>query len=129
MVEVAYNNVKNISTSFTFFELNCGYHPRVSFKKNINSRTKFKSIDKFLAKLQKVMTVCCENIYHAQKLQKRAQNKSVKTRSYSLSDKVWLSGKYIKTKWNRNLETKFFGPFWVLYLVGKQVYKLKPSKK
>ena len=45
------------------------------------------------------------------------------------SNKVWLNSKYIKTKQNRKLEAKFFGPFQVLYPVAKQVYKLELSKK
>lgn len=46
------------------------------------------------------------------------------------SDKIWLNGKYIKTK-NQNckLEAKFFGFFKVLYLVKNQAYKLKLSMK
>ena len=75
------------------------------------------------------MTICQENLYHAQKLQKRAHNKGVKSRSYALVDKVWLNSKYLKTKRNRKLEAKFFGPFWVLHPIGKQDYKLKLPKK
>ena len=75
------------------------------------------------------MTVCRENFYHAQKLQKRAHNKGVNPKSYTPGDKVWLNSKYIKTKQNRNLEAKFFGPFRVLHPVGKQAYKLELPKK
>ena len=35
----------------------------------------------------------------------------------------------MKTKRNRKLESKFFGPFRVLYPVGNQAYKLKLPKK
>ena len=34
MAEFASNNAKNASTGHTFFELNCGYYPCVSFKEN-----------------------------------------------------------------------------------------------
>ena len=34
MAEFAYNNAKNASTGHKPFELNCGYHPHVSFKEN-----------------------------------------------------------------------------------------------
>ena len=57
------------------------------------------------------MTVCRENLYHAQKFQKQAYNKGVKPRSYALSNKVWLNSKYIKTKCNQKLKAKFFEPF------------------
>ena len=75
------------------------------------------------------MTVCQENLHHAQKLQKRAHNKGVKPKTYAPSDKVWLNNKYIKIKQNRKLEAKFFGPFRVLYPIGKQAYKLELPKE
>ena len=75
------------------------------------------------------MVVCGENHHYAQELQKRAHNKGVKSRSYAPGKKVWLNSKFIKTKRNRNLEAKFFGPFRVLHPVGKQAYKLELLKK
>ena len=72
------------------------------------------------------MIVCHENLYHAQELQKRAHDKEFKPWSYTPGKKVWLNSKFIKTtKWNRKLEAKFFGPFQVLHLIGKQAYKLE----
>ena len=65
------------------------------------------------------MTVCRENLYHAQELQKQGYNKGVKPRNYAPGDIIWLNSKYINTKQNQKLEAKFFGPFWVLHLVGK----------
>ena len=51
MAEFAYNNAKNESTGHTFFELNCGYHLRVSYKEDINPRSKSKLADELSAKL------------------------------------------------------------------------------
>ena len=75
------------------------------------------------------MIVCRENLHHAQELQKRAHDKGVKPRSYASGNKVWLNSKYIKTKQNRKLEAKFFGPFRVLHPIGKQAYKLELLRK
>ena len=75
------------------------------------------------------MIVCQKNLHHAQKLQKRAHDKGVKPQSYSSDEKIWLNSKYIKTKSNRKLEAKFFGPFQVLHPVEKQAYKLEFPKK
>ncbi len=71
------------------------------------------------------MAVCRENFQYAQELQKRYHNKYVKPRSYVSGEKVWLNSKYIKTKRNCKLEVKFVGSFRVLYLIGKQAYKLE----
>ena len=65
------------------------------------------------------MTVFWNNLHHAQKLQKQANIKGIKTKSYVIGKNVWLNSKYIKTKQNRKIQTKFFRSFQVLHLVGK----------
>ena len=119
MAEFAYNNAMNSSTGHMPFELNCGYHLCVSFEEDTDPRSQSKSADELSAELRDLMTVCRENLHHAQKLQKQAHNKNVKPKSYVSSDKVWLNNKYIKTKRNQKLEAKFFGLFQVLHPVRK----------
>lgn len=51
--------------------------------------------------------------------------KGVKSQIYTFSKKVWLNNKYIKTKRNGMVESKFFRPFQVLYLIDEEVYKLE----
>ncbi len=129
MAEFVYNNAKNASTGYTPFELNCGYHLSVSFEEDVNPRSRSRSANKLAEELRELMEVCCQNLLHAQKLQKRVHDKGVKSRSYHPGKKVWLNSRYIKTKRNKKLESKFFGPFQVLYAVGKQAYKLElPTK-
>ena len=129
IAEFAYNNARNAITGHAFFELNCGYYPWMSYKKDVDPRSQSKLADELLTKLRKLIIVCWENFHHAQELQKRANDKGVKPRSYVSDKKVWLNSKYIKTKRNRKLEAKFFGPFQVLYPIGKQAYKLEFLKK
>ena len=129
MAKFAYNNAKKASTGHTPFELNCSYQPQILYKDDVNSHSKSKAIDKLSAKLKELIIICRKNFYHAQELQKQAHNKGVKPRSYAPGDKVWLNSKYIKTKQNRKLEAKFFGPFRVLHPVGKQAYKLELPRK
>ena len=101
----------------------------MSYEEEVDPRSKSKSADELLAELRELMIVCRENLHHAQELQKQAHDKGVKPRSYAPGDKVWLNSKYIKTKRNRKLEAKFFGPFRVLHPVGKQAYKLELPRK
>lgn len=49
MAEFLYNNAKNASTSYTLFELNCGYHFYVLFEEDIHFCSKSRSADKLLA--------------------------------------------------------------------------------
>ena len=129
MAEFVYNNTKHASTGYTPFELNCGYHSRVSYKEDVDPHSRSKAADELTEKLRNLMAACRENLQHAQKLQKRAYDKGTKPRSYASGKKVWLNSKYIKTKRNRKLEAKFFGPFQVLHLVGSQAYKLELPKR
>ncbi len=68
MAEFAYNNAKNASTSHTSFELNCGYHPRVFFEKDVNLRSRSRSTNELAKELRELMEVCCQNFLHAQEL-------------------------------------------------------------
>ena len=57
MAKFDYNNVKNVSIGYTPFELNCGYHSHILYKKNINSDFKLKIIDKLWAQLKELIIV------------------------------------------------------------------------
>ncbi len=129
MAEFAYNNAKNTSIGHTSFELNCSFHPRASYKKDVDLRSQSKSADKLATKLKELVAVCRENLQHAQELQKQYHNKYAKLKSYAPDEKVWLNSKYIKTKQNCKLKAKFFEPFRVLHPIGKQAYKSELSRK
>ena len=58
MAEFAYNNTKNARTSHTSFKLNCGYHPCISYKKDLDPRSKSKIAKELSSKLQNLMAVC-----------------------------------------------------------------------
>ena len=99
------------------------------FKKNVDPHSRSCFADKLAEKLKELIEICCQNLLYIQKLQKKAYNKGVKSRSYTPSKKVWLNSKYVKIKKNKKLKNKFFGPFQVFYVVEKQAYKLELSIK
>ena len=70
----------------------------MSYQENINPRSKSKPADELSTKLRELIIVCQENFHHAQKIQKRIYNKSVKSKNFASNDRVWLNSKYIKTK-------------------------------
>ena len=78
MAEFAYNNAKNASTGHTLFELNCRYHLCVSYKEDLDPRSKSKTAEELSSELRNLMAVCQQNFHHAQELQKRAHDKGVK---------------------------------------------------
>ncbi len=88
MVEFAYNITKNTSNGHTLFKFNCGYHPRLSFKENIDPRSRSRSANELAEKLRELMEVCYQNLLHIQELQKRVHDKKIKSHSYVLGEKV-----------------------------------------
>ena len=65
MAEFVYNNAKNVSIGYILFKLNCRYHPRISFKKDVDFRSKWMSASELLSELQKLMSIYCENLFHS----------------------------------------------------------------
>ena len=74
MAEFAYNNAKNTSTSYTSFKLNCGFHLRVSYKKDVNPHSKLKTIDQLATKLKTFKCLYKENLQHVYEFQKHYHN-------------------------------------------------------
>ena len=50
-------------------------------------------MEELSSELQKLITVCQQNLHHAQELQKQGHDKGVKPQSYAPDEKVWLSSK------------------------------------
>ena len=55
MAEFAYNNAKYVSTRYTSFELNCGYHSRVFYEENVDPRSRCKAPDELTEELRNLM--------------------------------------------------------------------------
>lgn len=100
IAKFAYNNLSNITISYISFELNFGYHLLMFFEEKKDLRSYLKTADKIIVKLQKILAICRENLYHAQKLYKKTHNKGVQPKTYALCNKFWLYSKYIMTKYN-----------------------------
>ena len=58
------------------------------YKKNVDPCSQSKLADELSAELREMMIVSQKNLYHAQELQKQAQNKGVKPQNYAPGNKV-----------------------------------------
>ena len=58
MAKFAYNNAKNASIGHIAFEFNSRYHPWVSYKEDLDPRSKLKTAEELFSKLQNLMAVC-----------------------------------------------------------------------
>ena len=129
MAKFAYTNAKNVSTGYISLELNCGCYSRVFCKKSIKLHSRSRSANKPAKELKELIEVCCQNPFYAQKLQKKAHDKKIKSRSYASGEKIWLNSKYIKTQKNKKPKNQFFEPFRVFHTIRKYAYKLELSTK
>ena len=93
IAEFAYNNAKNTSTGHTSFKFNYAYHPKISFKEDVDPRSRSCSANKLAEKLTELIKICYQNRFHVQELQKRVHDKRIKNCSYVLGKKVWLNSK------------------------------------
>ena len=75
------------------------------------------------------MVVCKKIMLAAQQSQAEYADEYRKLRDYKVDGYVWLDTKYIRTKRNRKLEFKNFGPFLITDVVDSQSYQLKLSDR
>ena len=68
MIEFVYNNSKNADTVHILFELNCDYHPWISFEDKCNVCSRSSSANRLIMELKKLINICCQNLLHAQDL-------------------------------------------------------------
>ena len=66
MAKFIYNNAKNASTGHTSFELNCGYHLCILYKKDLNFHFKLISVTELSAELRELIIDYYENRHHTQ---------------------------------------------------------------
>ncbi len=123
--EFAYNNAKNSVTGISPFEANLGYSPRMSWDEDIDPKSRSQAAVDNAKHLFTLMGVCKDAILTAQQSQAEYANKHRKSRDYKAGDLVWLNTKYLKTKRNRKLEFKNFGPFLITDVIGSQSYRLE----
>ena len=64
IAEFAYNNAKIASIGYTSFKYNCGYYSHVFYKEDLNLCSKSKTVEKLSSKLQKLINVYQQNLYH-----------------------------------------------------------------
>lgn len=81
MVEFIYNYVKDPSTYHRSFKLNYNYHPYIFCEDEVNLHLKYRSTTKLAKKLKHLISICQQNLYHVQELQKQANGKGVKPRA------------------------------------------------
>ena len=111
MAKFVYNNFKNANSNHILFKLNYDYHSQVSLKNKYDKHFRFFQANKLGTELRELINICCQNLLHAQDLQKQTYDKGVKLWKYGLSEKIWLNSKYIKMEQNWKLEVKFFELF------------------
>lgn len=91
MTKFAYDNMKNASTSYMPFKLNCSYHSCISYEKNVNPLLKSKSGEELANKLRNLMTVYRKNLQYTQDLQKQYYDKATNPRNSSPDDKFCIT--------------------------------------
>lgn len=88
MIEFIYNNIKNPSPDYMFFELNYDYQPFITYKNKIDPCSMSRPANKQAEELRILIFICQQNLLYTHKLQKQAHNKNVKLYSYVSIKKI-----------------------------------------
>ena len=122
--EFAYNNSRNATTGLTPFFALYGYHPDTELATGSPSLD-VPAVNDRIADLKRVREIMDENWKQAVKTQAVYHRRTTTAKSYSVGDRVYLSGRNIRTlRPSKKLDYKRFGPYRITATVGSQAYRL-----
>jgi hypothetical protein len=119
-----YNNSVNLSTGFTPFYLNYGYHPRQPLDRALPNIPNT-AMNTPIADALRARTQAHSNLLRAQQKQKTQYDKHRKPTIYQPGDRVYLSTEDLRQGGSRKLQDKWIGPFTVVRNIRDISYELE----
>lgn len=119
-----YNNSMNLSTGFTPFYLNYGYHPSQPLDEAL-PRIPNTLVNTPMADAQRARAQARTNLRLAQLKQKKQYDKHKTQVVYQPGDKVYLSTQDLRQGGPRKLQDKWIGPFKVVRNIRDVSYELE----
>lgn len=119
-----YNNSVNLSTGFSPFFLNHGYHPAQPLDQAL-PRIPNTTVNAPVADAQRARAQAITNLRTSQLKQKKYYDRHRRHEVYQPNDMVYLSTNDLKREGPRNLQDKWIGPFKVLRNIRDVTYELE----
>ena len=118
LAEYAYNNLATTATQMSPFFANYGFYPQTNWL--VEKESQNPASRKYAHWMESVHELGLKRLEETCKHMGKYYNRSRKVAPpYSVGDVVMLNGKNIRTRWAaKKLDTKLFGPFKVVRLVG-----------
>ncbi|KAL3701254.1 hypothetical protein R1sor_019276 [Riccia sorocarpa] len=129
LVEFAYNNSTNSSTSVSPFFLMYGEHPLTPAALLGRSSltpitTKVEAVNEFVNRIQEGVARAKTKLQIAQNRQKQYADLHRRHEEFEVGEKVWLSTTNLKLIGCRKLNPRFIGPFTIKRRIGTVAYEL-----
>src|SRR5437667_11620931 len=128
--EYAYNNLTHIVTEVSPFYALYGINPELAWDVGgDNPKGEAPAAREHAEQMIAIRELLQERLRTAAEAQVKYYNKSHMAKTYNVGDMVLLLTKNIKlARPSKKLDYRFAGPFRVLNLIGKQVYRLDIPK-
>jgi hypothetical protein len=125
--EFAYNNLKQVSTGYSPFELDCGQHPNTPM--SMTTTSEVPAANEFLQHWTSMIEIAKDSLREAQERQVKYANEHRRHLTFEVGDQVLLSMKNTNAPVDRNRPTKkltprFAGPYTVTQVISSTAYKL-----
>ena len=123
--EFAINNVVNVSTGKSPFEVNYGFNPRMDYLNEVDG-TRMESVDTWATNLNLIHFGIEAALRSASEKMAASANKSRIDHSFKVGDQVWLSSENLNVvRPSRKLGFRRVGPFKILEFVNRVAVRLE----
>ena len=124
--EFAHNQMPNVTTRKTPFDLIMGYTPRIEWNA---SPLEVPAVEERLGKLEDNRVEAFMNILKAQRVLRMKRKGSERFKPYKENDQVWIEGTNLQILYpSKKLGPKCYGPFKILKQLSDAVYQVEIPK-
>ena len=126
LIEICINNSKQVSTGYSPYFINYGYHPNFNaLFNNVSTTSNVPAAEEFFKRIRDATAQAKLNIEQAQVVQKQQADRSRRCHSFKVGDMVYLTAKQVKQQSVSSANSLARCTFKIIHQINENGFALK----